>query len=66
MFGTPRKQVKGMTIIPWVWIYLYKNADGEINKDASKSRGTCNGEPRYCNKSTIAETYADCVEQPIQ
>ena len=55
-----------MTILPWVWTYMYKNTDSEINKDATNSRGTCNGGPWYCDKSTFAETYAACVEQSIQ
>ena len=66
LFGTPRRHQKGMTILPWVRTYLYKNTKGEIGKDATKSRGTYNGGPRYCDKSTLAETYAACVEQPIQ
>ena len=45
MFGTPRRREKGMTILPWVWTYMYKNTEGEIGKDATKSRGTCNGGP---------------------
>ena len=55
-----------MTILPLIWTYLYKNTEGEIGKDSTKSRGTCNGGPRYCDKSTLSETYAACVEQPIQ
>ena len=66
MFGTPCRCKKGMTILPWVWTYLYENTEGEIGKDSTKSRGTCNGGPRYCDKSTLTETYAACVEQPIQ
>ena len=55
-----------MTILPWVWTYKYKNTDSESNKDATKSRRTCNGGPQYCDKSNLAETYTACVEQPIQ
>ena len=47
MFGDPVKQKKHMSILPWVWTYLYKDTDGEDGKDATKSRGTCNGRPRY-------------------
>jgi len=65
MFGNPIRRKQGMNILPWVWTYLYKDTDGEINKDATKSRGTCNGGPRFCDRSTLAETYAACVEQPI-
>ena len=65
MFGNPVKRTINMVILPWVWTYMYKDTKGEINKDATKSRGTCNGGPRYCNKSSISETYAACVEQPI-
>ena len=65
MFGDPVKRKFGMQILPWFWTYLYKDTEGEINKDATKSRGTCNGGPRYCDKLTISETYAACVEQPI-
>ena len=66
MFGDPVKRESHMSILPWVWTYLYKDTDGEEGKDATKSRGTCNGGPRYCDKSTIAETYATCVEHLIQ
>ena len=33
--------------------------------DKPKSRGTCNGGPRYGEAVTLAETYVACVEQPI-
>ena len=56
MFGDPVKRQSHMSILPWVWTYLYRDTEGEVNKDATKSRGTCNGGPRYCDKSTIAET----------
>ena len=65
MFGDPVQRTIDMVILPWVWTYMYKDTEGEINKDATKSRGTCNSGPRYCNKSSISETYAACVEQPI-
>ena len=65
MFGDPVKRKLDMAILPWVWTYMYKDTEGELNKDATKSRGTCNGGPRYCNKSSISETYVACVEQPI-
>ena len=45
---------------------MYENTDGEINKNGIKSRGAYNGGPWYCDKSILAETYATCVEQPIQ
>ena len=54
-----------MNILPWIWTYLYKDTEGEINKDATKYRGTCNSAPHFCDKLTLAETYAGCVEQPI-
>ena len=44
---------------------MYRETEGEINKDATKSQGTRNDGPWYCDKSTISETYAACVEQPI-
>ena len=55
-----------MSILQWVWTYLYRDTKGEVNKNATKSRGTCNGGPHYCDKSTIAETYAVCVKQLFQ
>ena len=45
MFGDPVKRKFGMVILPWVWTYMYKDTKGEINKDATKSQGTCNGGP---------------------
>ena len=65
MFGDPVKRTIDMVILPWVWTYLYKDTEGKLNKDTTKSRGTCNGGPRFCDKSSISETYASCVEQPI-
>ena len=65
MFGYPVKRTIDMVIHSWVWTYMYKDTKGKINKDATKSRGTCNGAPRYCDKSSISETYTSCVEQPI-
>ena len=65
LFGKPRKRKKGMNILPWGWTYLYKDTEGEINKDATKSRETCNCSPQFCNKSTLVETYAMCIEQHI-
>ena len=53
-----------MTILPWVWTYLYKE-DPLTGLDIEKSRGTCNGGPRYGEAITLAETYAACVEQPV-
>ena len=44
---------------------MYRETKGKINKDATKSQGTCNDGPRYCDKSTISETYAAYIEQPI-
>ena len=65
MFGNPVKRTLEMVMLPWVWTYIYRETKGEINKDATKSQGTCNGGPRYCDKSTISETYTACVEQSI-
>ena len=36
MFGDPVKREKHMSILPWVWTYLYKDTDGEDSKDATK------------------------------
>ena len=54
-----------MNILPCVWMYLYKDTEGEINKDATKSQCTYNGGPHFCDRLTLAETYAACIEQPI-
>ena len=48
-----------------MWTYLYKDTESKINKDVTKSRGTCNGGPQFCNRFTLIETYAVCVAQPI-
>ena len=45
---------------------MHKAAKGEINTDVTKSWGTCNGGPQFCNESTITERYTACVKQPIQ
>ncbi len=65
MFGTPGPRPTGdnVVVLPWVWSYLYK-LDPVKLVDVEKSRGTCNGGPRYGKVITIAETYAACVEQP--
>lgn len=65
MFGKPIKRMKGMNILLWMWTYLYKDTEGEINIDTIKSRSKCNGGPRFCDKLMSAETYAACIEQPI-
>ena len=64
MFGDPIKMEDWMTVLPWVWMYLYKE-DPITAKEIAKARGTCNGGPRYGKAVTLAETYAACVEQPI-
>ena len=56
MFANPVKRKKGISILPWVWTDLYKDTEGEINKDTTKSRGTCNRGPQFFDKLTIAET----------
>lgn len=45
---------------------MYKNTKGEVNKNTTKSHGTCKGGPRFSNKSIVTEIYAACVEQLIQ
>ena len=65
MIGNPVKRTLDMVILPWVWTYMYRETKDKINKAVTKSQGTCNGGPRYCDKSFISETYAACVEQPI-
>ena len=64
MFGDLVQMEKWMTILPWVWTYLYKE-DPITAIKLAKARGTCNGGPRYGKAVTLAETYAACVEQPI-
>jgi hypothetical protein len=64
MFGDPVKADPWMTILPWVWSYV--NKEFPLTGDTiGKSRGTCNGGPRYGAAITLAETYAACVEQPV-
>ena len=53
-----------MSILPWVWTYMYKT-NPEEGKEATKARGTCNRGPRFCDPSTIGEIFAACVEQPM-
>ena len=57
MFGDPMVRPHGAIVLPFVWTYLYK--DGK-----PKARATCNGGARYGKAVTLAETYANCVEQP--
>ena len=38
MFEIAVKQMEKMSILPWAWKNLYKNTEGEINKDVTKSR----------------------------
>jgi hypothetical protein len=64
MFGDPIKADQWMTVLPWVWSYVNKE-DPLIGDTIRKSRGTCNGGPRYGEAITLAETYAACVEQPV-
>ena len=64
MFGDPVEEEQGMTILPWVWTYLYKE-DPLTGIDIEKSRSICNGGARYGEAITLAETYAVCVEQPV-
>jgi hypothetical protein len=61
MFGDPVKANQWMTILPWVWSYV--NKEDPLTCDTiRKSRGTCNGGPRYGAAITLAETYTACVE----
>jgi hypothetical protein len=64
MFGDPVMADQWMTILPWVWAYVNKE-DPLTGDTIRKSRGTCNGGPRYGAAITLAETYAACVEQPV-
>jgi hypothetical protein len=64
MFGDPVKANQWMTILLWVWSYVNKE-DPLTGDTIRKSRGTCNGGPRYGAAITLAETYAACVEQPV-
>ena len=62
MFSDPLPAERGILILPSVWTYLYKEAEG--GKDQQKSRATCNGSPRFFAYNTIGKTYAACLEQP--
>jgi hypothetical protein len=64
MFGDPVKADPWMTILPWVWSYVYKECPLTCDS-IRKSRGTCNGGPLYGAAITLAETYTACVEQPV-
>ena len=57
MFGDPIPKPHNAITLPFVWTYIYK--DGK-----PKARATCNGGPRYGKAVTLAQTYANCVEQP--
>jgi hypothetical protein len=65
MFGDPVKTNQWMTILPWVWSYVNKEDPLLPGDTIRKSRGTCNGGPRYGAAITLAETYTACVEQPV-
>ena len=62
MFGNPITTRYGITILPWVWTYLYK--EGKGGKDQTKARGTCNGSPQFFNANNLGKTFAACLEQP--
>ena len=64
MFGDPVEEEQGMMIRLWEWTYIYKE-DPLTDLDIEKSRGICNGGPRYGEAITLAETYAACVEQLV-
>ena len=64
MFGELVLMEEWMTGLPWVWTYLYKE-DPLTALDEAKARGTYNRGPQYGEAVTLAETYAECVEQPI-
>lgn len=57
MFGNLVKRKLGMVVLPLVWRNLYKDTKGKINKDSTKSQGTYNDGPRFCDKSSIVGTY---------
>jgi hypothetical protein len=57
MFGDPVPKPPNAITLPFVWTYIIK--DGK-----PKARATCNGGPRYGKAVTLAQTYANCVEQP--
>ena len=66
MFGEPIPHPgdkHGLTILPWVWTYLYK-LDPVTLENIAKARGTCNGGKRFGKIITLSETYAACLEQP--
>ena len=65
MFGEPIQAESGMTVLPWVWSYVNKEDPLTGENNIQKSRGTCNGGPRYGEAITLKETYAACVEQPV-
>jgi Reverse transcriptase (RNA-dependent DNA polymerase) len=57
MFGDPIPKPLGAVTLPFVWTYILKEGK-------PKARATCNGGPRYGKAVTLAQTYANCVEQP--
>ena len=63
MFGDPVQMEDWMTVLPWVWTYLYKE-DPITAIDQAKARGIYNGGPRYREVVTLTETYAACFEPP--
>jgi Reverse transcriptase (RNA-dependent DNA polymerase) len=66
MFGAPIQhppEPHNLTVLPWVWTYLYKIDPVNLDPTA-KARGTCNGGKRYGKIITLSETYAACLEQP--
>ena len=63
MFGKPCPRTSTMTVLPWVWTYVFKT-NPLTNEPEPKSRGTCNGGQRYGKVVTLEETYAACLEQP--
>jgi hypothetical protein len=58
MFGDPIHRPPKSTVLPFVWMNLFK--DGI----KPKARGTCNGGKHYGKAVILAYTYASCMEQP--
>lgn len=65
MFGEPCSPPPNSVILPFVWTWLFK-ANPVTGEHEPKSRATADGSPRgyarTSSKSTLAETYAACVD----
>jgi hypothetical protein len=59
MFGTPISHPSQATVLPLVWMYLFKDCI------TPKARGTCDGGKCYGKQAMmLAHTYTSCVQNP--